>query len=358
MPQTDIAKTTTPTVITDYSIDSVSPDSPGAQQETIWPIKDFSKWFGNYTSISKIKKAIDAYSTWILGKGWEADSRVTVILEGITGWGEDTFDSIMWNALVIKKVGGDSFTEIIRDEEGEVINLKPLNPEFVSIHVSKKGIITKYSLSSSDRNKAVQVFKPNDILHLCNGRVTDEIHGRSDIEAVEWIVTAQEEAMRDYKKQLHRNGVARVIEVDSDDTAKINSLKAQWKEAIENGDVLIIPKGVAEAKDFGGNITDPIPWIKYLDNLFYMSIGVPRVILGGSEEFTEASSKIGYLTFEQIYLSEQKQLEADLWNQLAIRVKFNKPASLKNEMLSSEEKNTGQVGFQPTDTEATVGRVE
>jgi len=358
MAELDIAQATTPDTIDDYEVDPVSPDSPADQKETYYDNVNFTTYFGNYKKIAKIKKAIDGYATWILGKGYETPMKTR--LENINGWGEDTFMSILWNALVTKKVAGDCFSEIIRNEKGTLINIKPLNPENMRIVASRKGIAIRYDYyrSIERKGKVFRSFKPNEILHLCNNRVTDEIHGVSDVEAVEWIVEAQEEAMKDYRRILHRNGVARIIYVDTDDETKINKLKVQWKDAIEKGDVLILPKGTAEVKDTGVSIQDPLPWVKYLDNLFYMSIGVPRVILGGSEEFTEASSKIGYLTFEQIYLKEQRELEADLWNQLAIRIKFNKPASLKGELLESETKNTGQVGIQPSDTEVGVGRTE
>jgi len=359
MAELDIAKATTPTTIDDYSVDTIIPDSPADQKETTYDNTEFTKWFGNYKKIAKIKKAIDGYATWILGKGYETDTRTLAIVENLTGWGEDTFMSVLWNAIVTKKVGGDSFTEIIRNEEtGTIINLKPLNPEYMRIIADRKGIVLRYEYKKQTKKGGIDKFQPNDILHLCNNRVTNEIHGVSDVEAVEWIVEAQEEAMKDYRRVLHRNGVARIIYVDTDNTTKINNLKEQWKDAIEKGDVLILPKGTAEVKDTTTPLQDPLPWVKYLDNLFYMSIGVPRVILGGSEEFTEASSKIGYLTFEQIYMKEQAELEADLWNQLAIRIKFNKPASLKGELLESEAKNTGQVGIQPNETEVGVGRAE
>lgn len=360
MPELDIAKTTTPETFDDYSVDSVVPDSPSEDsKETYYDITNFPAWFGNYKKIAKIKKAIDGYATWILGKGYEAHTSFIPILENIRGWGEDTFQSILWNAIVMKKVCGDSFTEIIRNERGTLINLKPLNPYKMRIVVDSKGLIKRYEYHhSSKKDGAYKEFKPHEILHLCNNRVTDEIHGVSDVEAVEWIVEAQEEAMKDYRKILHRNGIARVIYVDTDDTTKINTLKTQWKDALDKGDVLILPKGTTEVQDSSSAVQDPLNWVKYLDNLFYMSIGVPRVILGGSEEFTEASSKIGYLTFEQIYLREQTELEADLWNQLAVRVKFNKPASIKNELLQSEQKNTGQTGIQPTETTATLTRNE
>lgn len=361
MAELDLGQATTPTAIDDWAVDPISPDSPADQKETYYDNVNFTTYFGNYKKIAKIKKAIDGYATWILGKGFETDTRTQAIVENITGWGEDTFTSILWNALVTKKVGGDCFSEIIRNEEtGTWINLKPLNPENMRIVANRKGIAIRYDYYRSTERKGTvyRSFKPNEILHLCNNRVTDEIHGVSDVEAVEWIVEAQEEAMKDYRRILHRNGVARIIYVDTDDITKRNKLKTEWKDAIEKGDVMILPKGTAEVKDTSVAIQDPLPWVKYLDNLFYMSIGVPRVILGGSEEFTEASSKIGYLTFEQIYLKEQKELEADLWNQLAIRIKFNKPASLKGELLESETKNTGQVGIQPSETEVGVGRTE
>lgn len=351
----DLAKATTPTKITDYSVDTVSPEGPADQKETYYDNPNFTKWFGNYKKIAKIKIAIDAYATWVLGKGWT--SPTTAILEGLRGWGEDTFNSILWNGIVIKKVGGDSYAHIIRNQEtGTLINLKPLNPERMRHVANREGIIIRYDYKYVNGKR--KKFQPNEILHLCNNRVTDEIHGTSSVEAVEWNVEATEEAKRAHRKMVYRNGVVRVIEVATDDITKRNALKVEWKDAIEKGDVLILPKGTAEAKDWHGtlNTQEVVQWLKYLDDDFYMSIGVPRVILGGSAEFTEASSKIAYLTYEQVYTRETTELEADIWNQLGIRITFNKPASLKSEMLSSEDKNTGQVGFQPKDTTATLER--
>lgn len=356
----DVAETTTPTIVEDYSVDAVSPDSPADQEETIYDNTNFTTWFGNYKKTAKIKIAINAYATWVLGKGWLADDRVTGILENMNGWGEDTFNSILWNAIVTKMIAGDSFTEIIRNEDGVLINLKPLSPEHMRIIADRRGRIKRYEYRKVGKKGDFTKFNPNNILHLCNNRVVDEIHGTSAIQAVEWNVEATEEAKRTHRKMLKRNGVVRVIEIDTDDKAKRAEFKVEWKDAIDKGDVLILPKGVAEAKDWHGTLDTPgvIQWIKYLDDDFYMSIGVPRVILGGSSEFTEASSKIGYLTYEQVYTRETTELEADLWNQLAIRITFNKPVSLKGELLESEQKNTGQVGIQPNETEVGVGRTE
>ena len=63
---------------------------------------------------------------------------MATLKEDIRGWGEDTFMSILWNMLVIKKIGGDAFAEIIRDEEtGRILNIKPLDPSVITIVVDK-----------------------------------------------------------------------------------------------------------------------------------------------------------------------------------------------------------------------------
>jgi hypothetical protein len=163
--------------------------------------------------------------------------------------------------------------------------------------------------------------------------------------------------MSDWRIMLHRNLIGvRIIEVDEDDSTKLSTLKTQWKDAINKGEVLILPKGTASFPPT--NTQNPENWIRYLDNVFYQNVGVPKVILGGSQDYTEASSKVGYLTFEQVYMSEQTLLEDDLWNQLAIKVKFNRPVSLKDPMVESEAANTGQVGFQPNEAQVSERRTE
>ena len=117
MAELDINASTTPTIITDYTVKQEVTDGVGDQKETTYDSPDFTKWYGIYKRIAKVKVPINAYSTWVVGKGWIADNRVTDILDKIRGWGEDSFLSILWNMLVIKKVNGDSFAEIIRNPE-------------------------------------------------------------------------------------------------------------------------------------------------------------------------------------------------------------------------------------------------
>ena len=99
-------------------------------------------------------------------------------------------------------------------------------------------------------------------------------------------------------------------------------------------------------------------WIEHLESEFQEEIGTPKVILGGSQNFTEASSKVGFLTFVQPYMTRQRNLEDDLWNQVGVKVRFNRPVSLKDDVQGSEAANTGQVGFQQNEAAVGVSRTE
>lgn len=351
MSDLNIAKTTVlERDIDDYSVDPAALDAATTDEST-WDFKDASQNLGYYKTIPELKKAVDALAMWTTGKGYKCalpDSEA--ILDHISGWGKDCFATVMFGMVVMKKVIGDAFAEIVRDDKsGKIINLKPISPERMRIVTNKKGIIKRYEYKNNDKTPPTK-FKPEQIFHLTNDRIADEIHGTSVIDACKWVIDARNEAMTDYRKVLHRNVIpVRIIEVDTEDVTKRNAFMTEYKDAIQKGEVLVIPKGTVEFKEDQITIQDPSTWIQYLENFFYQAVGIPKIILGGSEQFTEATSKVGYLTFEQVYMTEQSNLEYEIWNQLAIDLQFERPVSLKDSIQSSEAKNTGQVGMQPND---------
>ena len=339
--------------LTDYSVDSVSTDAAGDQPETEYTNPRWSQQLGYFKKIPELNRAITALTIWTAGKGYTAKPPYETILENITGWGEDTFTSIMINMIKCKKIGGDAFAEIIRNPDtGTLINLKPLDPGSIKIIVNRKGIIKRYEQVSKTKDPNREI-SPEKMLHLCNDRIADEIHGTSIIDVCEQVILARNEMMADRRKVLHRNVVpVRIIEVDSDNPAKIAKLKGQYQDVINKGEVIIVPKGNVEIKDSNPVIVDSLQDIRYLENFFYQAVGVPKII-ATSEDFTEAGGKVGFLTFEPVYTNEQTQLEGDLWNQLAIRVTFKRPPSLGGDLARDEAKDPQ--AFQPNDTEAGVG---
>jgi len=361
MAQFDISNVSTTsmnTAVKDFSVSSKTIDKPADANETYWDSKDWNKYLGYYKSIPELKKAIDALACWTVGKGYNADAMTEVILEHISGWGEDSFESILMNLLIVKKINGDSFAEIIKDDDSLLLNLKPLDPSDIRIVVNKKGIIDRYEQLNRTTRESIKTFNPEEILHLSNDRISSEIHGISVVEACQWVIDARNEAMSDWRRILHRNLAGlRIIEVEEDNPAKLAVLETMWAKAINKGEVLVLPKGTASPVNINPPV-NPENWIRYLENFFYQAVGVPRIILGGAAEFTEASSKIGYLTFEQVYISEQRLLEQDLWNQLGLKIEFERPVSLKEAVQQSEEKNTGQVGMQQNEMQTNMTRNE
>ena len=342
--------------IKDYSVTHKALDFAAmGQKETYWDFADATKNFGYYKTIPELKKAIDALAIWTAGIGYETDAYNKVLLESVKGWGEDSFQQIMQNMIIVKKIIGDSFAEIIRKDDGLLLNIKVISPERVRFVVGPNGIILRYDVRKQEGT--FKSIKKEDMLHLCNDRLADEIHGTSVIDACKWVIDARHEALTDERKIKHRELALGILYVDTDDTAKLTQIKTQYAEAVKNGEVLVLPKETAELKDAGVKPQDRLAWIQYLENFFYQAVGVPRVI-ATSENYTEAASKVGFLTFEPIYTNEQSLLEQDLWSQLGIKVTFNRPPSLSGVLQQSEEKNTGQTSIQPNEMQATAGRVE
>jgi len=313
-----------------------------------------AKYWGYYKKYGQLKKAIDTLSLYTVGKGYATEPYYKVIMDNWRGIGEDTAVSIFWNMEVTKYTQGDAFAEIIRDEKSNrILNVKPISPERMRVVYGKNGIIKRFE---QVKNGKVDVkFKPEEIFHISNDRVGDEQRGVSVVECCEWVINAIEEARRDYRVLLHRNVVpVRIIEVDTDDTTKRNAFMTEYKDAIQKGEVLVVPKGTVSISDTKIQIQDPIQWIQSLENYFYLAVGIPKTI-ASPEGVSEGTSKVGYLLFEPIYTYRQTLLEADIWAQLQIRLTFNRPPSLMDNMQSNEAKNTSQTGFQPKDTQVTGG---
>lgn len=347
MAELDITATTTTdmtTLVDSYKVQQKATEGPSnISDENYYDNTNFTQYYGLYKKLPQLKKTIDAFATWVLGKGYSASARDTAVLENLTGAGDEDFLAILWNLKVTAKINGDAYAEVIRNDDGILLNLKPLSPQNMRIVYNKKGVITHYV----DKRKPSRKISTQDIFHLVNDRVADEMGGTSVVPVVKWAIEAKNEALEDKRRSLHLSTI-RVIEVEEDDTNRLSELKRDYKEAIKNGNVLLLPKGTGGIQDFTSPNSEHLEWIRYLDNFIYIAVGVPKVIMGSVDSIPESGGKISYLTYEQIYSRETRELEADIWNQLAIRIKFNPPASIAEGV--ADERSTAQTGFQPSDT--------
>src|SRR3989339_359192 len=306
MPGINLSNTQIGTALTATTINSMSVDSTTSSlDETKWMNSNASEQWGFFNSVPDLKSALLMKAIFNVGKGWKADTRTTVILEHISGWGKDSFRDILFNMEVCRKVFGDSFAEIIRDEETNILlNLKPLNPERMEIITGKDGLIKRYDYHQADGN--IKKFEPKDIFHLCNNRMCDQIHGISDISVLKETILADDETV------THE-----VVEL------------------------------VVSANIFA--------WRDELRNRFYRTIQLPQIVPGAGGNSTESESKTIYYSFEQICQNEQNFLESQIWNQLFIHIDLIPPETMGVGLQQDTAKDGGMMP-QASDTTAGVGR--
>ncbi|HEC64027.1 MAG TPA: phage portal protein [bacterium] len=340
----------------DFSVPSESLDSPGDGKETRWPIKNWKENLGYFNQIPELTATINAKATWTIGKGFKADPQTTFICDSIRGNKMDTFNTILENMIRTYYIAGDSFAEIIRDKEENLINLKCLNPGRITIVTGEQGRVKRYEDNWKGK---ITKFKPEQIFHLSRNRIGDQIHGVSVITSVENIILARNEAIADYKIVMHRNVYPRMIfHLDTDDDDEIAAFKTKMDNTYKLNENFYVPKDVVipELMAVAPNATlDPKAWIEAQGDFFYEAVGVPQIILGGSGEFTEASAKIAYLAFQQNIEEEQLFIEEQIGIQLGLEIELEFPASLENELLSDKAKD-GAENIQPNETTAGSGQ--
>ncbi len=337
--------------VPNFEITPVSLDTSSPTGETFYDNPEYEENLGFFDEDGIYGSSISTFATWVTGRGFTADTKTTVQLGGFTGWGEDTFTSILWNLMAMKKIQKDSFGQIIRDTDtGEPINIKPKGT--LRIVTNPKNIIIRYEEIENQHVK--NKFKPNEILHLCNNRIGNQTHGTSFTKRVKFAIEARKEVMEDWRRISHRSTI-RVLYVEENDKTRHADIQRDYGAAIKNGDVLIMPGKPGDGA-FQDLTVPPIQnyteWMRYLEDIFYKELGIPKIIMGGTADNTEASAKVGVIVFDPIFLRELEELEKDLWNQVGIKIKINRQPSLMDNVQNQESKNNAQTGFQPSDSEA------
>ncbi len=348
--------------VTDVEVPTTSLDSPAEQKETPYINNEWTQQLGYYNSIPEVNAVIDAKARWTLGKGFIADPATEMLLDTIKATSKDTFNTILENMVRVYQIGGDSFAEIIRDDDGTLINLKPLSPEFIKIIANKKGIIIRYDLlrSVNGEKKKYGDLKPEKMLHLMRNRVGDNFHGTSMVKALADIIKARNEAMKLQTKIVRRYAVPTIIwKLDTDVVAEIAEFKRKAEQTTEHGENLFIPKGAADHELLAvpPNATlNTLSWIKELNNYFFQAAGCPQIIVGNAAEFTDASAKISYLAWQQTIEEEQLYIEEAVLSQLNLVIDLVFPASLEGELLSDKAKDVTSGAAKPSDLLAGRGQ--
>jgi len=340
-------------VVGDVTIQAEVTDGASEAGETRWTNPDWSKYWGFFNNSPDLKSAMLMKATWNVGKGYETDEDTKIILERINGWGKDTFDDILFNMEVIRRVNGDAFAEIIRRDDGTLINLKPLDPSTMVIIVDAKGIIVRYEQESKVEGKKPIKFQPEDMFHLSNNRLADQIHGISDIKVMEETLLAENESFTDMKTIMHHQARPMIMfKLGTDNTTKINAFAKKMDNAVKKGENIYVPidKDAVDFEVVSVNVSQIVlAWRDDIRNRFYRALGLPQIIFG-SAGTTESGGKIEYLAHEQVFEKDQRYLENQILNQLGITIDLLSPVSLLENLQTDENKDAQQgLEVQPQD---------
>ena len=337
-------------VVEDVVVDAKAIDGVSDQKETEYINSNFTTQWGYFNEISDLHSALLMKSIWNVGKGWEADTGTKVILDHISGWGNDTFDDILFNMDLMSNIAGDSYAEVMRedndDETSPLLNIKPLDPSVMKTIINGKGIIIRYEqMSKNDLKKAVKTFKPHRILHLAKNRVGDQIHGLSKIDPLKKTIDADNESFTDIKQLMHHQAKPFLIfKLKTDDPVKVSTLINKITDIRNKGEDLFIPddENILSWEVVQVNMNAVIlSWRDDIRNRFYRGVGLPLIIFssGGS---TESGGKMEIFAHETVFSREQRWIEQQLWKQLGVKIKLNSPTSLLDNLQTDENKDANQ----------------
>jgi hypothetical protein len=340
--------------VPDFIVDSMALDVANADNgETYVYYDKAAENYGYYFNHPQIASRYNSMCTWAYRQGWTADSITTVTLEHITGNGKETFQEIISNHGNIKLGHGDSFIEVVWNKKGNIpLNMINISPERVKT-VFKSTRIIRYEIWNGTK---WVVKKLKDIFHSMNKKMGDSIRGTSDIQGNKSVNDAGIEAFEDERVIKHRDKALGVVYYKTNNTGKIAYANAQIEKAVKNGEMVGMPEDTAKIEAYPSKSSeDRQNWLGYIENLGYQTSGVPRSIVT-SDGTSEVGGINGHLIFEPIYGAEQLQMENELWQQLAIKVKFNRPPSLAPKTQENAEKNTGQTSIQPAEVGPSLNR--
>ena len=164
-----------------------------------------------------------------------------------------------------------------------------------------QGMMTRFNQISKVKGNPKKHFTKEQIFYLPRNRIADEMHGTGIAQKLKLIIDMKNEALADNRLIHHRYAFPRwIIHLDTDDETEIAAFKVKYDKANANGENIYVPKDVVvpELVAVAQNATiNLLPWINYLDGLFYQVCKVPKIVVCGSSEFTEKASSIVYIAF-------------------------------------------------------------
>jgi len=333
--------------VPDFIVESMSLDIANSDGSETYVYYDKApENFGYQFRHPQVASPLNAICTWAYRQGYTTtDKQMEVILPKIDGNGKETFSTIIWNHGNVKLGHGDAFCNIIRNNNGTLVNMINISPERVKT-VFEGSRIKRYEIWNG---KKWVKRKINEIFHSMSKKLGDSTKGTGQIQSNKNVNDAMIEAFEDERVIKHRDKALGIVYYQTNNAAKISYANKEIEKAVKNGEMVGLPEGTAKIEPYPSKSSeDRQNWLTYVENLGYQTGGTPRSMVT-SDGTSEVGGINGHLIFEPIYGAEQLDMENELWQQVAIKIKFNRPPSLAPKTQENAEKNTGQTTIQPNE---------
>jgi len=298
-------------------------------------IPDWTKWHGIYRTVAEARSTIDIHSFWVVGKKLVMDDKTAKIVGRIRGAGNDTFRKILRNIKRTSKICGDGFADAPRDKANRLINLKPLNPGTIRIVSDNKCMIVRYEQVASNKKdaKVLETWQPEEMFHISNDRIADEIHGIPELEKTYNIMKWKHQSMGDLATVYHRY-VFPILDIyaKTDDETELAHIESIYTKSIKDMTHRIIPVDVVDKVERVAipqfATLDPLPWLKFLRSFYTEASNVPDLVRGKSDEVSLAAGKLNLLSYKEKIIMEQLEYSEEIKAQLGLDISFEEPPEI------------------------------
>jgi hypothetical protein len=347
--------------VAQYEISALNVETPQDLEETEYTIKRANEYWSWFNVHPDLQSAFVMKGIWDTGKGYTADAETMVILDHINGNGKQTFKDILFSMDISTNLFGESYAEIIRDEDtGELINLKLLNPANIKTIYGKRGDIIRYEQFNAHAKNTVTTWKPEDIFVLSNmGGICGKMGGISKIEAMENTLKADMESFDDVRKVMHSQAIPLILwKLKTDDPTTIGNFVNKINTARKlGGENVFIPDddNIVTHELVEVNLSSAIfEWRNDIRNKFYRVLGMPQIVFGSSQS-TESGGKVEMMAHENVFEFGQSYIEEQVWNQLYLKINLISPTSILSDLQTDQAKDSGQMGMNQTEMKPGVG---
>ena len=278
---------------------------------------EFNKWNGYVEKIPLLKGIINAGAASTTAS-WRTtgsnDKKMAQIMDTWDGQGNDSFRIIMDNLFRVAKTCGDSYAEILTNDDMDIENLLILPSDNIS-QVIKNGIIKRY-----DEMDGNGKFKPPNIFHLAYNKWGSMTHGTGVVPPMENLLQSLMQVQDDMAKIFHKYiKPLHMIKLDTDDPTQQKKFKAEWQKLknlpeadfIFSGDVQVDRVSIPQ-----GSILDPMIWERAILKHMFMGSRTSELTLGTGSVNSEESAKMQMAGFRGMIRWDQKWLADNVVRQL------------------------------------------